>query len=110
MKKELNFIITYGKDTFFFKQGSKAFILHTGIENEIDKNYGIQCLREYTTFVHDCYHQAVSIRNLYRHYEKKNRTTNRPLINPFWEILPITKKEILAGIWNEPPFKKVTPQ
>ncbi len=55
MEKELNFIITYGKDTFFFKQGSKAFILHTGIENEIDQKYGIQGLREYTSFVHDCY-------------------------------------------------------
>ena len=55
MEKELNFIITYGKETFFFKQGSKAFILHTGIENEIDKKYGIKGLREYTSFVHDCY-------------------------------------------------------
>ena len=36
-----------------------------------------------------------------RHYRKtppKERETNRPLINPFWEIKPITKKEILAGI------------
>ena len=54
-EKELNFIVMYGKETFFFKQGSKAFILHTGIENEIDKKYGIQGLREYTAFVHDCY-------------------------------------------------------
>ena len=36
-EKELNFIVMYGKETFFFKQGSKAFILHTGIENDIDK-------------------------------------------------------------------------
>ena len=55
MEKELNFIVMYGKETFFFKQGSKAFILHTGIENQIDKKYGIQGLREYTAFVHDCY-------------------------------------------------------
>ena len=55
MEKELNFIITYGKETFFFKQGSKAFILHTGIENSIDEQYGIKGLREYTSFVHDCY-------------------------------------------------------
>ena len=55
-------------------------------------------------FITRSYHQAVSMRNLYRRYEKKNRTTNRPLINPFWDILPITKKEILAGIWDEPPF------
>ena len=43
-EKELNFIVMYGKETFFFKQGSKAFILHTGIENDIDKKYGIQGL------------------------------------------------------------------
>jgi hypothetical protein len=55
MQKELNFIVMYGKETFFFKQGSKAFILHTGIENDIDKKYGMQELRDYVSFVHDCY-------------------------------------------------------
>ena len=54
-EKELNFIITYGKETFFFKQGSQAFILHSGIYNDIDKKYGIKGLREYVAFVHDCY-------------------------------------------------------
>ena len=54
-EKELNFIVTYGKETFFFKQGSKAFILHTGIENDIDKKYGMQELRDYVSFVHECY-------------------------------------------------------
>ena len=54
-EKELNFIVMYGKETFFFKQGSKAFILHTGIENDIDKKYGMQELRNYVSFVHDCY-------------------------------------------------------
>ena len=44
-----------------------------------------------------------------RHYRKappRERETNRPLINPFWEIKPITKKEILAGIWDEIPFPR----
>ena len=54
-QQELNFIVMYGKETFFFKQGSKAYILHTGIENDIDKKYGIQGLRDYVSFVHDCY-------------------------------------------------------
>ena len=45
-QQELNFIVMYGKETFFFKQGSKAFILHTGIENDIDKKYGIQGLEK----------------------------------------------------------------
>ena len=40
MEKSLNFIIAYGKETFIFKQSSKAFILHAGIENEIDEKYG----------------------------------------------------------------------
>ena len=40
IEKELNFIITYGKETFFYKQGSKAYIFHTGIYNDIDKKYG----------------------------------------------------------------------
>ena len=55
IEKELNFIVTYGKETFFYKQGSKAYIFHTGIYNDIDKEYGIKGLREYVDFVHDCY-------------------------------------------------------
>ena len=54
-EQELNFIITYGKETFFYKQGSKAYIFQTGIYNDIDKKYGIKGLREYVEFVHDCY-------------------------------------------------------
>ena len=55
-------------------------------------------------FITRSYNQAVSMRNYYRRYIKQERDTKRPLINPFWEILPITKKEIRAGIWEEPPF------
>ena len=55
-------------------------------------------------FITHSYRQAVSMRNLYLRYEKQDRKTGRLLINPFWEIVPITKKEILAGIWNETPF------
>ena len=58
-------------------------------------------------FITRSYNQAVSMRNFYRRYEKRERNTNRPLINPFWEIVPITKKEILAGIWDEPPFQHI---
>ena len=56
-------------------------------------------------FITRSYNQAVSMRNFYRRYIKQERDTKRPLINPFWEILPITKKEILAGIWDEIPFE-----
>ena len=54
-EQELNFIVMYGKETFFYKQGSKAYIFHTGIYNDIGKKYGIKGLREYIEFVHDCY-------------------------------------------------------
>ena len=58
-------------------------------------------------YITKTYKQAVSMRAFYRRYETRERDTNRPLINPFWEILPITKKEILAGIWDEPPFQYI---
>ena len=54
-EKELNFIVMYGKETFFFKQGSKAYIFHTGIYNNIHKKYGIKGLQNYIAFVHECY-------------------------------------------------------
>ena len=84
MQNELNFIVMYGKETFFFKQGSKAFILHTGIENEIDVKYGMQGLRDYVSFVHDCYiaddnHTPLGaladyIANNHKELKKLNRT------------------------------------
>ena len=57
-------------------------------------------------FITRNYNHAASMRNFYRRYIKQERNTNRPLINPFWQIAPITKKEILAGIWDEPPFNR----
>ena len=55
MQKELKFTITYGKRTFAFEQGSKVYIFHTGVYNDIDKKYGIKGLLTYVRFVHDCY-------------------------------------------------------
>ncbi len=55
-------------------------------------------------FITRSYNQAVVMRNFYRRYERRERENNRPIVNPFWEIVPITKKEILAGIWDENPF------
>ena len=43
-QKELKFIVTYGKHTFTFEQGSKAYIFHTGVHNDIPKKYGIKGL------------------------------------------------------------------
>lgn len=55
------------------------------------------------------YRQALFSRRFYRKYPQRTRETNRPIIDPFWEIQPITKKEYLAGIWDEIPFKRKTP-
>ena len=55
MTKELNFTITYGKRTYTFQQGSKVYIFHIGIYNDMDKKYSMKSLLEYISFVHDCY-------------------------------------------------------
>ena len=55
MQKELQFTVTYNKQTFTFQQGSKAYIFHTGVYNDIDKKYGVKNLLDYVNFVHDCY-------------------------------------------------------
>ena len=55
-------------------------------------------------FITRSYIQAISMRNYYRRYVTRERETKRPLVNPFWEIIPITRQEILAGIWQEDPF------
>ena len=56
------------------------------------------------------YNQALYSRRHYRKSPQRTRDTNRPIVDPFWEIKPITKKEYLAGIWDELPFpRKKTP-
>ena len=50
------------------------------------------------------YQQALFSRRFYRRHPQRTRETNRPIVDPFWEIKPITKKEYLAGIWDELPF------
>ena len=55
MPKKLTFSVTYGSQTFTFEQGSKLYIFHTGIYNDIDKKYGIKGLLEYVAVVHECY-------------------------------------------------------
>ena len=53
------------------------------------------------------YNQALFSQRFYRKYPQRTRETNRPIVDPFWEIKPITKKEYLAGIWDEPPFQYI---
>ena len=73
----------YGYKVGYRENGNRLFIKH---------------------FITRTYHQALFSRRFYRKYPQRTRETNRPIIDPFWEIKPITKKEYLAGIWNEPPF------
>ena len=58
-------------------------------------------------FITYTYKQARFSLRFYRKYPQRNRETNRPIIDPFWEIKPITKKEYLAGIWDELPFRRL---
>lgn len=53
------------------------------------------------------YKQAKFSLHYYRKFRQFNRENSRPIIDPFWEIKPITKKEYLAGIWDELPFKRL---
>jgi hypothetical protein len=53
------------------------------------------------------YKQARFSLRFYRKYSQRNRQTNRPIVDPFWKIKPITKKEYLAGIWDEVPFESL---
>ena len=47
--------ITYNGKIYAFEYGSQAYIFHTGIYNDIDKEYGIDALLEYVAIVHNCY-------------------------------------------------------
>ncbi len=61
-------------------------------------------LRYFMTYT---YKQARFSLRFYRKYPQRNRENNRLIVDPFWEIKPITKKEYLAGIWDEFPFKRL---
>ena len=65
------------------------------------RELGSRFVRYYTDFT---YHRAFSALRNYRKYPQRERETNRPLIDPVWEIQPITKKEIMRSILDEIPF------
>ena len=58
-------------------------------------------IRYFTTYT---YRQALFLRRFYQKYPQRNRDNNRILIDPVWEIQPITKKEIMRSILDEIPF------
>lgn len=68
------------------------------------------CYREQGTteyvrwFITRTYRKAKHVlRGCFR-FPPTERASNRPLVNPHWKIIPITNKEIKAGIWREIPF------
>ena len=65
------------------------------------RELGSRFVRYYTTFTHK---SALSCLYAYRKSPPRERETNLPLIDPVWEIQPITKKEILRSILDEIPF------
>ena len=67
------------------------------------ENGGRSFIRYFMTYT---YKQALFSLRYYKKYPQRERESNRPIVNPFWEIQPITKKEVLAGIWDEIPFKE----
>ena len=50
------------------------------------------------------YPQALKILYYFIRFPPDERETGRKLIQPEWRIIPVTKKEVLAGIWRECPF------
>ena len=47
--------ITFNGETYHFNAGSKAYIFHIGVYNEVHKKHGIQELLEYVELVDNCY-------------------------------------------------------
>ena len=65
------------------------------------RELGSRFVRYYTDFT---YSRALSVLHRYQKYPQRERETNRPLIDPVWEIQPITKKAIMRSILDELPF------
>ena len=65
------------------------------------RELGSRFVRYYTDFT---YKRALASLRQYQKYPPRERTTNRALIDPVWEIQPITKKAILKSILDEIPF------
>lgn len=75
------------------------------------KNYGYKiCYKEQGSkeyiryFMTYTYKQAINAMNGYIRYPPQERNTGRKLIHPKWKVMPITKKEVIGGIWQECPF------
>ena len=51
------------------------------------------------------YKQALKMKSLYLRDEQRDRDNcKRRLKKPTWYIVPITRREVVRGIWREAPF------
>ncbi|MCL2797719.1 MAG: hypothetical protein FWD58_06670 [Firmicutes bacterium] len=48
--------------------------------------------------------QAEDVLICYIRYPPTARENGRALVKPRWKIIPVSRDEIKAGIWDEPPF------
>ena len=67
------------------------------------RELGSRFIRYYTDFT---YKRALFTLRFYQKNPPRERKTNRSLIDPVWEIQPITKKAILKSILDEIPFPR----
>ena len=61
----------------------------------------VRYIRYFMTYT---YRQAVYARYTYIRYPPLSREDKHILKEPKWKIIPISKKEVEAGIWREVPF------
>lgn len=54
-------------------------------------------------FLTKTYKQAVDIKKMYYQYPPPD-DNGKPINNVKWQIFPITRKEVIRGIWREDPF------
>ncbi len=53
--KTLSFHIVYDNKIYSYKSGTETMIFDYGVNNELDRKYGLKALKEYVTLVHDLY-------------------------------------------------------
>ena len=75
------------------------------------KHYGYKiCYKEQGSKVYVRYfmtytlEQAEKAMNDYIRYPPREQDTGRKLVCPEWKVIPVTKKEVIRGIWQECPF------
>lgn len=53
--KTLSFYVNYNNQIYTYKSGTEAMIFDYGVNNEIDRKYGLKALKEYVALVYELY-------------------------------------------------------